>query len=659
MIPLETKLLNLLSNNDVTFFIPPYQRNYEWTDEQCKVFFDDIVKTRDRNEQDNVSEHFFGTVTYFQSETAFGQPNKLVLIDGQQRITTTMLLLVAVRDILEDTNLKNFIDTKYLKNNNVSGDGEYKIKLKQVETDWLSYVHIILGEELTEREKISAVYRNYQYFVNCLKEYQKKGNDILSLIDKGLDKFSIITIELKPTVNAWENPQEIFESMNSLGKPLSLADLVRNYLLLGLDANTQDFLYKKYWLHIEETLPGQVSNYIRDYMQWYAQMPFKKATESNYKELYNDFKNIFAKEKAENILQGLYEKSKLYSYILPNGKTGNGKIDYQLRDIQILRVTTAYSFLLAILVEWQQKRMTAEETAECLDAFRIYCMRRRLLGITSAENKNFPMLVLQIERITSAKDKREMMFEILAKQENNLRLPNDTEIIRVLETDNFYNFQFCKFFLALVEEKITKSRPDLSDPNLQIEHIMPQTLDDEWRKALGDNCDIIHQEYVHNIGNLTLIRHNQELGQKPFAEKKEVYLNKAGLQIARKKITDQDAWNEEAIKRRNAWISNFIVTEVLPIPDKMRRTNNFSLKERRSLSFSELQIIGEDIQFRPDPSISARVVSDNEVEFEGKRWKLSQLTRELQKRRGELSPSGSYRGAFYWEYDRIRLSDII
>jgi len=140
MVPKEMKLLNMLSNNDVTFFIPPYQRNYEWTDEQCEVFFDDIVKTHDRNVQGHASEHFFGSITFFQTETAFGQPDQLVLIDGQQRITTTMLFLVALRDILQDVKLKNYIDAKYLRNNNVSSDNdEYKIKLKQVETDWAVY----------------------------------------------------------------------------------------------------------------------------------------------------------------------------------------------------------------------------------------------------------------------------------------------------------------------------------------------------------------------------------------------------------------------------------------------------------------------------------------------------------------------------------------
>ena len=162
MIPQEIKLLQMLSNHNVTFFIPPYQRNYEWTDEQCQVFLEDVRKTYEANIAGKPSEHFFGSITYFQTQAAFGQPNKLVLIDGQQRITTTMLFLVALRDILGNEGLGQFIDSQYLKNNAVAGDTEYKVKLKQVETDWVAYKNIILSEELNATEKNSAVYRNYK-----------------------------------------------------------------------------------------------------------------------------------------------------------------------------------------------------------------------------------------------------------------------------------------------------------------------------------------------------------------------------------------------------------------------------------------------------------------------------------------------------------------
>ena len=659
MIPQEIKLLKMLSNNDVTFFIPPYQRNYEWTDDQCAVFFEDVVKTYEANNAGKNTEHFFGSITYFQTEAVFGQPSKLVLIDGQQRITTTMLFLVALRDIVDDQGVAKYIDSKYLKNDNVSGDGEYKVKLKQVETDWEAYKNIILDGELSDKEKNSAVWRNYLYFKNKLTDCKANGINLGALIEKGLDKFSVITIELKPSQNEWENPQEIFESMNSLGKPLSLADLVRNYLLLGLDADTQSNLYSQYWMRIENALPGQVSNFIRDYMQAYEQRSFLKATETNYKVLYGLFKNMFAGNDAKALLKDLSECAKLYSYLLPSGSCGTPQIDKLLQDFNRMNVTTAYSFLMVLLKTWKNGELTQQDLVEILDAFRIYCLRRRLIALTAAENKNFPLLSARIKELRDADNKKEKMFEILAHQESALRLPNDIELTRYLETMNFYNFRYSKFYLSLIEEQITRSRPDQADEKLQVEHIMPRTLNDDWKQELGENYEQVHQELLNTIGNLTLIRHNQELGNKRFSEKKQIYENNAGLQIAKTEITNHDRWDANAIHSRAAWITPYLLTYVLAIPDKMRKVNNFNQTESRGLSFDSLQLVGLEINFVDDPSIKVRVVSDKEVEFEGKKWRLSPLTREIQTRRGKVNESGSYQGAWWWEYDGIRLYDII
>ena len=659
MIPQESKLLGLLSNNDVTFFIPPYQRNYEWTEDQCSVFLNDVIKTCTNNIDGKTDEHFFGSITYFQDETPFGQPNKLVLIDGQQRVTTTMLFLVALRDILENDDLKAFIDARYLKNNNATGEGEYKIKLKQVETDWVAYKNIILSEELSEKEKDSAVYRNYRFFCNKLVEYRNIGNALNSLIDKGLDKFSVITIELQPNKNPWENPQEIFESMNSLGKPLSLADLVRNYLLLGLDADTQTKLYNKYWLHMETIIPKKVSDFIRDYMQGIACRAYPKATEANYKVLYSTFKKMFGDKDSGELLKELDEYAVIYTYVISAQSTGNKQVDHLLDDIRKINVTTAYSLLLALLHEWKDEKFSDADIIEILEAFRIYIYRRRLMTLTQAENKNFPTLAGKFDILHRAADKKEATFKMLSKQENRLRLPNDIELTRFISTMNFYNFRYCKLFLSLIEERLTKSRPDQNDSKLQIEHIMPRTLSQSWRDSLGEKYDEIHQEYVNNIGNLTLIRHNQELGQKPFEEKKEIYENNAGLQIARTEITNKDEWNEKSIVDRADWIIAYLLEKTLPIPEGMRKTNNFSVKEGGGLSFQELQLVGLEINFIEDVSIAAKVVSDKEVEFEGKKWRLSPLTKELKTRNGTVNKSGSYQGAQYWEYDGIRLIDII
>lgn len=658
MIPSTFKLLNLLSNKNVTFFIPPYQRNYEWAEEQCKVFLEDICKTAESNFVGKRMEHFFGSVTYFADKPVFGQPDKLILIDGQQRITTTMLFLVALRDILDDEQTKAYIDNNYLKNDSSVDDTQYKIKLKQVETDWETYKRIILGEEVEETEKNSAVYRNFSYFKNKLYGLKNSGKDLGVLISEGLQYFTVVTLELKPLENPWENPQEIFESMNSIGKPLSLADLVRNYLMLGLDSETQEIFYKQYWLKIEKRLSGRISYFIRDYMQMTERKSFKQATETNYKELYSQFKTIYMGIDSNDMLDNLEQYSVYYSWINGDYSTGNKEIDSILKDIRVLNVTTAYSFLMALMYSWKKDDFKTDEMISILTVFNCYCLRKRIIGLANAENKAFPTLVKRIPELIKATDKKAAMFKIVATQENALRLPNDIEMKRHLETMNFYNFKYCKYFLALIEEKLTKSRPDLTDNKLQVEHIMPRTLNATWEKELGLDYARIHQELVNVIGNITLIRHNQELSNKPFKEKLEIYENNSGLQIAKTKITNQKHWNEETIKKRSEWIIDYLLKNIVPIPESMRETNNFIPKEGRHLSFIELGLVGETINFIDDVNITARVIDDKHVEFEGKEWSLSPLTREIYERKGKIRASGSYSGADHWEYDGLKLSSV-
>ena len=665
MIPHETKLLLLLSTNDLTFFIPPYQRNYEWTEEQCEIFLKDIKKTYDSNVKGSYTEHFIGTITFFaEKEQVLGQSQQYILIDGQQRITTTMLFMIAVRDLLEDETIKRFIDKKYLCNEDSVGDGEYKIKLKQIEADWDSYLRLIYGTDLSEIEKKSAIYKNYKYFYNQLLALKKEGIEIEKLIEHGLGLFSIVTLQLEPREKGWENPQEIFESMNSLGKPLSLADLVRNYMMLGLSPKKQDTYYRKYWLEIEKTLPGEISNYIRDYMQACDMKPYVKATEANYKKLYYEFKGLFGAAVGGNdvdtevLLQDLCSKALIYSSIIFGTTTGTDRIDSILADFRLIKVSTAYSLILVLLSKWKKGVFSDTDIADILEALRVYCFRRRILGITSAENKNFPALAVKTTSLEYVTDKKTEMFNILANQENNSRLPNDVEIAKILASYNFYNFKYCKLYLSLIEESITKSRPNLNEKTLQVEHIMPQSLNDDWRNSLGVNAEEIHTEYVNNIGNLTLIRHNQELGQKGFEEKKEIYRTKAGLQIANTCITNCPNWNDKTILARRDWLVRTLLEEVFPIPGSMKRSNNFSIRENRRFSFSDVGLVGKEIHFADDVAIMATVVSDREVRFEGKLWKLSPLTRELYTRKGTVNASGAYQGALYWTYEGVRLTEL-
>jgi uncharacterized protein with ParB-like and HNH nuclease domain len=658
---LDNQILKLLSNNDVTFFIPPYQRNYEWDEEMCEILYKDIEKvTKTKNAQ-----HFFGTVIYCAESTILGQPDKYILIDGQQRLTTTMLFLIAVRDVVGDEQLKNMIDLKYLKNNNVSGDIEYKIKLKQVESDWKVYKNIILGEHLEDVDKKTNIFKNYKFFKLKLEGLEQSR--VKDLVEKGLVNFNIVTIQLEPERNNWEKPQEIFESMNSLGKPLSLADLVRNYLLLGKTSSQQNSLYHDYWLKIEKNLTGDnndfsVSAFIRDYMQLVDIANYKKATEANYKELYREFKSLFEDDNHEELIKRLAEYSADYAVLASHRKSDNGKIDQKITDLKIIESSGFYSFILGILHLKTEGKITDDDCLAILDAIFIYIARRRILRITQGENKNAPLLVKYFDELVSAENKKEKMLEILSNQQYALRLPNDNDISNYLLSieSNFYNIRSGRFLQSLIEEHLTKCRPNLDDKLLQVEHIMPQTLNSEWQREIGENYQKIYDNYINNIGNLTLIRHNQELGNSSFSDKKMIYEGNSGMQITRNEIIGQNNWSEEQIKNRAEYLVGIIINNILPISNKFKKGNNYSTEKRNvsnKFSFKKIGLIGKKIAYFDDESIIAEVIGDKEVNFEGKDWRLSPLTREIETKKNRRNKSGAYWGVNMWKYQGRTLEE--
>ena len=657
-------LLESLSANDVTFFIPPYQRNYEWSTGTCRVFLSDIRKVSDSNIKGDYAEHFFGSIVYVVEESGFGLPARLVLTDGQQRITTTMLFLMALRDTVPAEDYKATIQKQYLENERAADGTEYKIKLKQVETDWEAYKLLALGREVPDELKNTTVFQNYQFF--CRELGSASEEEIRDLLEKGLAKFSIISIRLEPDRNPWENPQEIFESMNSLGKPLSLADLVRNYLLMGKTSSDQTKLYDQFWLTLEKRLPGRLSEFVRDWMQADQHKSFKVARENNYKELYSTFKDLVAGRDIEQLFQSFLDFSRPYAQACGVEKTGQKTIDQVLGDLHVIGVGPAFSYLAEILEAWAAKAFSDEDVVSVLTALRTYLLRRRIVQLAAAENKFFPALGSRISDLARAQDVTEEAFHQLSSQEYALRLPNDDEMKSRLETINFYNLgvsrSYPRLLLSLVEERLTKSRPTWDDSNLQLEHIMPQTLSPAWREALGETAEENHRDYVNNIGNITLIRHNQELGNKPFETKKVAYADKSGLQVAHNWVLDRDVWDVEAIKRRADRLISLLITEVLVIPPGFKRASNWKQASETESSFDARpilnQLIGERIEFASNRRITAVVLTDSKVSFEGKEWSLGPLTKELKQREGDISRSSQFHGAAYWAWDNTRLVDL-
>lgn len=659
-----SNLLSSLSSKDVTFFIPPYQRNYEWSTSTCKVFLTDIQKVATLNSSGTRAEHFFGSVVYVVEDAGFGVPARFILTDGQQRITTSMLFLMALRDTISDDYLKQTIQKSYLENERSGENTDYKIKLKQVETDWEAYKLLAIGEIVPKELKNSAVFQNYEFFrrsLDGIPEEERRG-----LLENGLAKFSIIAIQLEPDKNPWENPQEIFESMNSLGKPLSLADLVRNYLLMGKSSDIQTQLYDRYWLGLEKHLPGRLSEFIRDWMQADQHKSYKVARENNYKELYGAFKDIVRGRSTEELFEDFVVFSLPYAQASLLEKTGVRSLDQTLTDLHVIGVAPAYSYISEALREYHAGRISLESIEAVLRGIRSYLLRRRILRITQGENKFFPVLGTRLPELEGSENPTEIVFDQLSSMNYALRLPNDKELATQLQSMNFYNLgesrNYPRLLLSMVEENLTKSRPHWDDENLQLEHILPQTLNGAWREELGENAEQIHQELVHTPGNITLIRHNQELGNKPFEAKKLTYAGKSGLQVTQNYVTDCEKWDAEAIRRRGNYLSDIILGQILPLPTRRKLASNWAQESDKPSQFDIRavlnQLIGETIYFAEDPKISAVVLSDTKVQYEGTEWSLSPLTTAIKQRLGKVSPNSQFNGASYWIWSDSRLIDL-
>lgn len=659
-----SNLLGSLSSRDVTFFIPPYQRNYEWSTSTCKVFLNDIQKVAKLNSEGTKAEHFFGSVVYVIEDAGFGVPSRYILTDGQQRITTSMLFLMALRDTLIDEEMKETIQTSYLQNERSGKQTDYKIKLKQVETDWEAYKHLALSQDVPQELRNSAVFQNYEFFRRSLENLSEDMRR--DLLEKGLAKFSIIAIQLEPDRNPWENPQEIFESMNSLGKPLSLADLVRNYLLMGKSSDAQTQLYNQYWLNLEKRLPGRLSEFIRDWMQADQHKSQKVARENNFKELYGVFKEIARGRTTEELFENFVAFSLPYAQASLLEKTGERSLNQYLSDLHVIGVAPAYSYIAEALREYNAGLISLDAMESVLRGLRTYLLRRRILRITQGENKFLPVLGARLHEFQETRNPSDLIFDQLSAVSYALRLPNDTELATQLRSMNFYNLgesrNYPKLLLSMLEEFLTKSRPQWDDENLQLEHIMPQTLSDEWRKDLGNNSEEVHQELVHTPGNITLIRHNQELGNKPFEFKKSIYTGKSGLQVAQNYVTDCVTWDGDAIRRRGDYISGLILQNVLEIPNSRKLASNWAQESDKPAQFDVKevlrQLVGETIYFSEDPRISAVVVSETKVQFEGVEWSLSPLTTAIKKRLGKISPNSQFSGSGYWIWSDTRLSDL-
>ena len=543
-------ITNFLSQNGQQYKIPVYQRNYEWSREQCKKLFEDIVQAAKRNQM-----HFTGSIV-FQPLMPIKGINNNIVIDGQQRLTTIYILIKALVDCaLSDAEklmpMSALFNTDQF--NQFSLDETTKVKLKPAK-DNNDQLLALLYDRHDTIDQTCEIYRNYKYFCELISIQQNNGISV-SDIYRGIGLLTVAVIQLDNSDKA----QEIFERINSTGIPLSLADKIRNYVLMT-DVN-QDYLYDNYWLKIERLLPKeQLSSFFLDYLNIKVDGFVKEEN------AYDNFKSVYLSGNYtnENMLKEIHHYAEFYNTFLNGNEENYSKeINTLLKDLQKLKQTTVFVFLFKVFDDLKNGIVNEKEVAKVLRFILNYSIRRLICEIGS--NSLRGLYKTLYSRVFARSDNKNKYYDSIVSFFLQLTsrdaLPNDKEFVDALKYNNLYRkHALCKYLLISIENQ---GKEEVLTDSLSIEHIMPQNknLSSAWQKMLGqDNWKETQEKYLHTLGNLSLTGYNSEYSDLPFKEKKlKIEEVSTKVVILNSDIKSTDVWNADVIEKRAERLSDIVL----------------------------------------------------------------------------------------------------
>ncbi len=531
-----TTLLGFFEENQNNqFVIPIYQRLYSWKKEQCEQLWDDIIKI---GGNDKANGHFIGSILYVRDGNTHSSP--LLIIDGQQRLTTITLLLIALRNRLSDEVkiLEKFSRKKiesYLINSDKDGDKKFRLISSESDKDTLLY--LIDKDRRKPSELSSKIVENFKLF----EEWISKNTDKLETIFKGLEKLMIVWIALEKEK---DDPQLIFESMNSKGMELAQTDLIRNYIVMETETEKQEGFYNKYWRAMEEEFKQNekwFDRFVRHYLT------IKTREIPNIKKVYVAFKRYQQERgiETEVLLQDLQKYCGYFCRIVFK-KESDKDLNKALGFLVDLEMDVIYPLLLELYSDYSDGVLSKDDFIPIVALIESYLCRRAVCGLgTNSLNKVFPSFTKHIQKDEYFKS-LEAHFGYLTEKQ---RFPNNDEFKDCFITIDFYSFQKREYFFERLENFDRKER--VYTHEYTTEHIMPQTLEEEWEKDLGENFQEIHDKYLHTIGNLTLTGYNDKYSNKSFQEKQgmEKGFKDSPLRI-NQGLRDLKSFGEEEIKNR-------------------------------------------------------------------------------------------------------------
>jgi uncharacterized protein with ParB-like and HNH nuclease domain/predicted transport protein len=536
-------------NGTTQFVIPVFQRDYKWTDAQCEQLWKDVIAIAaapgDRG-------HFLGSVVYVSTGDTSAGFTRWLLIDGQQRVTTLTLLLTALRDHIQDTGWSGGdeaptakrVDAYFLKNVQEEGNRQHKLVLRRHDQATLE---ALLDRKELPREVSENIRDNYELFRERLNEADPEE------VYRGVSRLIVVDVTLAGT----DDPQLIFESLNSTGMDLSQSDLIRNFILMRLPEREQTQLYETYWSKIENLFRGSENTFdafIRDYIALCTQASKQEKTD----QIYFAFRRVFGSigadhEKLDSFLQELLRFARYHAAF----SIGTDAPDALKEPLARLRrqVDVPATLIMRLFDCYDRLRtLNAEQFAEGIRLIDSYVFRRAICG---EQTRGYWQVFANLAYRIDPKRPFEALTIGLARQRDNYRFPNDDEFRRALEEEDIYGKRVCFDLLDRLENYGSKEPTDTS--TYSIEHIMPrnENLVPEWRAMLGDKWQDIQRQWLHRLGNLTLTGYNSTYSDRPFAEKKTI---KAGFEDSsvrlNKFVREQGVWTPAEMERRGKELAN-------------------------------------------------------------------------------------------------------
>ncbi len=563
------------------FSIPVYQRNYTWEEENCGKLLQDII-----NISQNKKTHFMGSITYIlhwiDDEKSLRQLQEFVIIDGQQRVTTIMLLLKAIETKIQNEGIKKEIDGLL----NLSGQ---KLRLKPIKSDKEAF-DLVMQNRSHEIQGVSHIRNNYKFFTKELDNYISKGYRIEEIYGAFL-RLKIVAIGLEL---GEDDPQVVFESINATGVQLKGLDLIRNYLMMGENSDNQNRLYNTHWVPLEDWLGEKdLNDFILTYLRIYFEDKLKKEEREVYYALKDHHRDNFSDD-IQGLMSDMREYGRIYQifldrdhYFLHRGDPQQlANLRLRIKDLVKIKFGVAKPFILRCARDFEEGKLDYENFCEILQILISYFVRRSVCGDpTGVLNKVLYPLYRQLENVSADALKR-----YLGKGVGQAVFPNDDRIKAAFLVRNAYAAnQVCKFILLEIE-KLSNAEPP-KEENLEVEHFYPKTPTQEWRDRVGDYFTF-EQDYLNNFGNLTLSGQNQKLSNKSYEAKIALMEEYSSLHLNDYFINNTHSWGIEEVKARSEYLANqFCQVGLFKDLPKEYRTREINKTLDDDLTFHKLQSV--------------------------------------------------------------------